>query len=452
MDVQLFRDAGLGNGSYLVEVGSGRAVLVDPDRRVRRYLDAARDRDMEIVGVLDTHLHADFVSGAHDLRAETGAELYEPAEAAVPFPHRPVTPGERLELDDVEVEVLATPGHSPEHVSYVFRRDGDQVPVLFSGGALIVGGAARSDLSGPNLTDHLTHHEFETLHHAFNHLPDETVLNPTHGGGSFCSAGSGKQQTSTLGDERRTNRLLSIGEEEFLESWPASFPRTPAYFSRMREMNWSGPRLRTDIEMPRSLTPEAFAAAASQPGAIVVDVRDPASYAAAHGEGAVAIPFRDSFPTWLGWLVPADATLLFVLGGDTALEDVVDASLLVGLERFGGNLEGGIEAWREAGFPVRSLPAIGPDDVVSWLEKGAQPLDVREPDELELGGVAGAASIPLGDLPQEVGALPAGRPLLVYCASGMRSTTAASVLERAGVGPVLNLRGGYGAWQEAGRD
>lgn len=451
MEVHLFRDAGLGNGSYLIEMGPGRAVLIDPDRRVRRYLDAARDRGLEIVGVLDTHLHADFVSGAQDLRAETGAELYEPAEAAVPFPHTGATPGERIDLGDVEVEVLFTPGHSPEHLSYVFRHDGDAAPVLFSGGALIVGGAARSDLAGPELTDHLTHHEFETLQRAFSELPDETVLNPTHGGGSFCAAGSGTKHTSTLGEERKTNPLLSMSEHEFLTSWPASFPRTPAYFSRMREINWSGPRLRKDIEMPRPLAPEAFAAAASDPGSIVVDVRDPASYAEAHGQGALAIPFRDSFPTWLGWLVPADARLLFVLG-ETALEDVVDASLLVGLERLEGYLDGGMDAWREAGLPVLSFPAIGPDDVVSWLEKGAQALDVREPDELELGGVAGAVSVPLGDLPQHVSVLPAGRPLLVYCASGMRSTTAASLLERAGVGPVVNLRGGYGAWREAGRD
>ena len=451
MDVQLFRDGGLGNGSYLVEVSAGRAVLIDPDRRVRRYLDAAKDRGFEIVGVLDTHLHADFVSGAQDIRAETGAALYEPAEAGVSFPHIPMAPGERIDLDDVEVEVLSTPGHSPEHVSYVLRREGEAAPVLFSGGALIVGGAARSDLAGPELTDHLTHHQYETLLRAFSDLPDETLLKPTHGGGSFCSAGSGKKHTSTLGEERATNRLLSMTEQEFLLTWPASFPRTPAYFARMREINWSGPRLRKDVEMPRPLTPEAFAAAASEEGTIVVDVRDAASYAQAHGQGALAIPFRDAFPTWLGWLVPADARLLFVLG-DTALEDVVDACLLVGLERFEGYLDGGMETWREAGLPVRSLPAIGPDDVVSWLEKGAQPIDVREPDELELGGVAGAVSVPLGDLPGHTVTLPPGRPLLVYCASGMRSTTAASLLERAGVGPVVNLRGGYGAWQEAGRD
>jgi len=451
VDVRLFKDEGLGNGSYLVDIGAGRALMVDPDRRTRRYLAADADRDLEIVAALETHLHADFVSGALEIRAATGAELYVPAEAGVPFPHRPVEPGTRFGIGDLEVEVLATPGHAPEHLSYVVRQEGEATPVLFSGGALIVGGAARTDLSGAELTERLTRQAFETLHHAFADLPDETPLLPTHGGGSFCSAGSGTKQTSTLGEERATNPILSMSDRTFLESWPATFPRTPAYFARMREVNWAGPRLRSDIEMPAGLAPAAFAEVASQPGGVVVDVRDPGSYAEAHGEGALAIPFRDSFPTWLGWLVPADARILLVLG-DASLDDVVDACALVGFERFDGYLDGGMEAWRAAGLPVRSLPAIGAEDTVPWLQMGAQPIDVREPDELERGAIAGAVSVPLGDLPQAAGSLPHGRPLLVYCASGMRSTTAASLLERAGVGPVVNLKGGYGAWQEAGRD
>lgn len=449
MDVRLFRDDGLGNGSYLIDVG-GRAVLVDPDRRTRRYLAAAADAGSEIVAVLETHLHADFVSGALDVRDATGAEVHVPADAAVGFPHRPVRGGEPVEVAGLEVEVLSTPGHAPEHVSYVLRREGAP-PLLFSGGALIVGGAARTDLAGTELTERLTERAYETLHDAFAGLPDETELLPTHGGGSFCSTGRGTKHTSTLGEERHANPLLAMTEEDFVRSWPTTFPRTPVYFARMREVNWAGPRLRRDIEMPPPLTPSAFAAAAAEEGSIVVDTRPPDRYAEAHGEGALAIPFRDAFPTWLGWLVPPDDKLLWVLDG-TPVDDVVDAALLVGLERFGGFLDGGIDAWRSAGFPVRSLPAIGAEDTVPWLETGAQPLDVREPDEVERGAIAGAVTIPLGDLPRRIEGVPGGRPLLVYCASGMRSTTAASILERAGVGPAVNLRGGYGAWREAGRD
>jgi hydroxyacylglutathione hydrolase len=450
VEVRLFRDAGLGNGSYLVDAGEGRAVLVDPDRRVRRYLAAAEDRSLEVAWVLETHLHADFVSGALEVRDATGAELHVPAEAGVGFPHRPVRGGERVELGDLDVEVLATPGHASEHLSYVVRR-GERMPLLFSGGALIVGGAARTDLAGDELTEHLTKHAFETLHEAFADLPDETELLPTHGGGSFCSTGSGSKHTSTLGEERMTNPLLTLTEDDFVGSWPKTFPRTPTYFARMREVNWAGPKLRRDIEMPRPLTPQAFTAAASEEGSIVVDTRSAGAYAEAHGAGAIAIPFRDAFPTWLGWLVPPDARLLLVLG-EASLDDVVDACLLVGAERFAGYLHGGIDAWRSAGFPVRSLPAIVAEDTVPWLRTGAQPLDVREPDEIDRGQIAGSVSVPLGDLPRRLDAVPQGRPLLVYCASGMRSTTAASILERAGVGPVVNLRGGYGAWREAGRD
>ena len=452
MDVHLFHDVGLGNGSYLVEIGSGRAALVDADRRFHRYLSEAERRGVEIAATLDTHLHADFVSGAHDLHAETGAELYEPAEAGVPFPHRPVKPGERFELGDLEVEVLGSPGHAPEHVSYVFRRESEPTPILFSGGALIVGGAARTDLAGAELTERLTRQAFQTIHHAFEDLPDETRLMPTHGAGSFCSTGgSGAHHTSTLGAERATNPLLALHEEAFLRDWPATFPRTPPYFGRMREVNRSEPRLRRDVDPPRPLDPKAFASAASAPDAVVLDLRGKDAYAEAHGDGALAIPFRDSFPTWAGWLVSPEAGLLFVLDG-VSVDDAVDACLLVGLERFEGYLEGGIEAWEAAGLPVRSLPRIVAEDVVPWLEMGAQPLDVREPDELARGEVAGSIAVPLGDLPRRTSELPPGRPLLVYCASGMRSTTAASILERAGVGPVVNLKGGYGAWQEAGRD
>jgi glyoxylase-like metal-dependent hydrolase (beta-lactamase superfamily II)/rhodanese-related sulfurtransferase len=452
MDVHLFHDAGLGNGSYLIEIGAGRAALVDPDRRFRRYLEEAERREVEIAMVLDTHLHADFVSGAHDLHAETGAELYEPAEAGLSSPHRGVKPDERLAFGDVEVEVVGSPGHAPEHVSYVVRRDGDPTPVLFSGGALIVGGAARTDLAGAELTERLTRQAFETLRHAFEDLPDESLLMPTHGAGSFCSTGGGRaEHTSTLGAERTTNPLLAMREEAFLRDWPPTFPRTPTYFARMRELNRSGPRLRSDVEPPRPLDPKAFASAASQPHTIVLDLRGKEAYGEAHVEGALAIPFRDSFPTWAGWLVPPETGLLFVLDR-VPVDDAVDACLLVGLERFEGSLEGGIEAWQEAGLPVRSLPGIVAEDAVPWIEAGARALDVREPDELERGRIAGAVAIPLGDLARAIDRVPMGRPLLTYCASGMRSTTAASILERAGVGPVVNLRGGYGAWQEAGRD
>jgi rhodanese-related sulfurtransferase len=332
----------------------------------------------------------------------------------------------------------------------VVRGAAGDPPLLFTGGALIAGGAARTDLVSPELTQRLTRDLFRTLHGAFDHLPDETLLLPTHGAGSFCSAGASRDAT-TLGAERATNPLIAEADEDrFVRGWPATFPATPAYFVRMRPTNAAGPRLVREIEPPPPLEPEAFDRA-RRAGALVVDCRDRADYAAAHVPDSLAIPYRDAFCTWLGWLVPANASLLFVV--DPAdLDGVVDASLLVGYERFGGWLEGGLEAWQEADLPVRSLPSIGPEDAVPWLEAGALPLDVREPDEYEMGNLSGSELVPLGSLERDAERLPRGRPLLTYCGAGFRSVTAASILERLGRGPVLDLRGGYGAWRDAHRD
>jgi hydroxyacylglutathione hydrolase len=449
MEVAWFEHEGLGNSSYLVEVAPGKALVVDPDRRAHRYLDAAERREWEIVATLDTHLHADFVTGALELRAQTGASPHWPRDAEVAFSHRGVVPGERLEVGGVEVEVRATPGHTPEHVAYVIHAT-DTPPLLFSGGALIAGGAARTDLIAPELTEALTRAQFRTLREAFDDLPDETLLRPTHGAGSFCAAGRGRAAT-TLGAERASNPLLEIvDEDEFVRWWPSTFPAVPDYFRRLRDVNASGPGLVRDVAPPPLLSPAAFAAAQAG-GGLVVDVRPVEEYAARHVPRALAIGFRDSFATWLGWLVAADATLLFV-ADEVPLNIVLDEALLVGYERFGGVLDGGMEAWAAEGRPVRSLPTIGPEDAVPWLELGAQPIDVREPDEFALGHVSGACPVPLGALASMEHELPAGRPLLTYCGSGQRSVTAASILERLGVGPVVDLRGGYGAWQEAGRD
>jgi hydroxyacylglutathione hydrolase len=449
--VELFHDEGLGNGSYLLEVASGKAVLIDPDRRSARYLRRAEELGLEIVGIVDTHLHADFVSGSLDVARATGAEILLPAGADVGFEHRPLAPGERVPLADVELEVRATPGHSPEHVSYVARTDGrDDDVALFSGGALIAGGAARTDLVSPSMTDELTRAQFRSAREAFEDLPDATALYPTHGGGSFCSAGAGGPHLSTLATERRSNPVLRFGggADAFVAWWPTTFPGIPTYFARMREVNRRGPRPVTDIPAPAPLDPVAFDRVRREAGTVVIDARVADAFAAGHVEGSISIQHRESFPTWLGWLVPGDARLLFV-ADETDLAAIVDASLLVGYESFAGWLCGGIDAWIDEDLPVRSLPTIGPSDAVPWLEMGAQPLDVREDDEFELGHVAGAVNVPLGDLEDRLDELPRGRPLLVYCASGQRSASAASLLERRGIGPVVNLRGGYGAWRQS---
>ncbi|MGH2587655.1 MAG: MBL fold metallo-hydrolase [Dehalococcoidia bacterium] len=448
MKVIPFVHEGLGNSSYLVELGDGTAVLVDPDRTTGRYLAAAEAQGWRIVAALETHLHADFISGVTQLGDDGVANLFLPEAAAARFPHQALRPGARLRLGAREVEVVASPGHTPEHVSYVIRGPAGP-PALFSGGSLLVGGAARTDLIAPDQTDALTRAQYRTLTQAFAALPDETPLYPTHGGGSFCSAGSVGERTSTLGRERTANPWLACPDEEtFAGAFPASFPAAPAYFFRLRQVNQEGPRLRRDIPFPPPLDPAAFDTARRE--ALVVDVRPKEAYAAGHIPGALSNTFRDAYATWLGWLVPPDTPLLFVTEGEP-LERVVDESLLVGYERFVGWLAGGMDAWQHAGLPVATVALVDAPAARAAILDGAVALDVREPSEFAAGHIEGACHVPLGSLTAELAQLPRGWPILAYCGHGERAATALSLLERSGFGvPLLNLDNGVGAWEAAG--
>ncbi len=443
-----FVHEGLGNSSYLVGIGDGRALLVDPDRIAARYLNAAEVLGWRIEAVLDTHVHADFVSGARETQAAVGAKVYLPDGGGYRMDHQPVRPGERLKTDGVQVEALASPGHTPEHLSYVVRSAAGET-LLFSGGALIVGGAARTDLISPDMTEPLTRAQYQTGRAAFAALPDETRLYPTHGGGSFCSAGGGDQRTSTLGDERRANPVLTFenGEDAFVRWFPSTFPGAPAYFFRMRAMNQGLIRLISDVPRPPALGPDEFDRARA--AAVVIDVRPLQAFACRHIPGAVSIPYREAYAVWLGWLAPPETPLLFVTG-EQSLEPVVEQSLLVGYERFAGWLKGGIEAWADAGRPIEDTPLVGPAVARRAIADGALALDVREDSEWGSGHIEGARHVALGELQGEVKDLPRDRPIVTYCGQGYRATSAASLLLKAGLGPVLNLDGGIEAWQEAG--
>lgn len=444
MKVIPFVHEGLGNSSYLVVGPRGEGLLVDPDRSIQRYIGAAAQEGIEIVAVLETHLHADFVTGAREFAADLGIPAFVP-ELAEWSERTAICPGEELELGGVRVSAIASPGHTPEHLSYALIPPGGS-NALFTGGSLIVGGAARTDLISAEVTDDLTRAQYRTLHEAFADYPDETLVYPTHGGGSFCSASAGDgQRTTTLGGERAQNPWLQLDEGQFMREFPESFPSAPDYFFRLRPLNLQGPRLRREIEPPRALAPAQFHDAA-RAGATTIDLRGRREYASGHIEGSINIAFRPAYATWLGWVVPANAKLLFV-GSGPEVEAAVDESLLVGYESFEGWLDGALTGWEEAGLPVVRTSMGGPAEADKWLQAGAIALDVREPAEVAGGKLGGAINIPLGKLALQAGALP-GQPIVVYCGHGERSSTAVSLLERAGRREVLNLDGGYAAFQD----
>jgi glyoxylase-like metal-dependent hydrolase (beta-lactamase superfamily II) len=449
MMVLPFVHEGLGNSSYLVEVGDGNALLVDPDRSFDRYLRAAEERHWRIAGVLETHVHADFVTGAVEAIRATGATVFQPEDAGCHYPHQAARPNEAFAVDNVQIEPIASPGHTPEHMSYVLRRASGP-PVLFSGGSIIVGGAARTDLIAPERTEELTRDQHRTLRRAFASLPDETLLYPTHGGGSFCSAGAGGgERWSTLGRERADNPALSIeDEEEFVRWFPSTFPAAPDYFFRMRAFNQAGPRLRHDIALPPALSPNAFERRMKD--GLIIDTRSVESYSAAHVQNSLHIELRDSFAVWLGWVVAAETPLLFVVD-PASLEDVIREALLVGYEKFSGWLDGGIDAWLESGRPVSSTEYVEGEAARSAIAEGADVLDVREDNEFAAGHARNAIHIPLGNLINRPLGGNEDAPVVVYCGHGERASTAASLLERAGRTRIVNVRGGLDALEADGR-
>jgi hydroxyacylglutathione hydrolase len=370
-----------------------------------------------------------------------------PFEAESKLPHQGLRGGQSITLDGCEVTSLGSAGHTPEHLSYVYR-SASGPPLLFSGGSLIVGGAARTDLISAAMTEPLTRAQFHTLGRVFSHLPDETLLYPTHGGGSFCSTGAGQDRTSTLGRERRENPLLSFADEEAFLAWfPTTFPAVPDYFFRLRAVNQAGPRLRNQVVDPPALAPDDFERLGRT--SVVVDGRSKEDYASGHIPGSLSNAHRDDFPVWLGWLVSENSSLLFV-ADEAVIEAMVEQSLLVGYERFAGWLKNGVGAWEASGRTLRRTELADAPRARSLVLQGAVTLDVRERSEYEAGHVEGTLHIPLGKLANQAQTLPSDRPVVVYCGHGERSSTGISILEAAGLRDLINLDGGIRAWASAG--
>ena len=447
----------LSNHSYLlVSQEAGLAAVIDPARDVDRYIQEAEALGVRIVYTLDTHVHNDFLSGSRELASLTGAEVGAPASAGLLYPHRPLEEGDTLTLGELQIGVLHTPGHTPEHTSYTVTEpsEGKAPKAIFSGGALMAGGAARVDLLGERLAPFLARWLYRTLSSKFLPLDDELVVYPTHGGGSFCSAFSpgGGTGTTTIGQERLANPLLKTGgEDEFVELVLSDLSSYPIYYKRMAAINRKGPPLLGELPRLVALTAQDVQRRL-QGGVLLVDMRDAPAFGRAHVPGSYAVPFGDSLATWVGWIVPWESEMAFLSEDPGHHEEAVRQLIRIGYDNLAGYLEGGIEAWEAAGYPVASVHSITADELRPKLQSENPPmfLDVRQRAEWRAGRVPGAINIELGELQEHLDGLPRGFPLVSACASGMRSTTAASILLRDGFTDVTMLTGGTNAWRDKG--
>jgi len=426
MEIVPIIDTGLGNSSYVVDLGDGSALVVDPERDPGPYIGAVQERNLRVRFTIETHLHADFVSGSSELVAE-GATLLAPTGSDLSYDYHRLDDGDEIDLGGLTLEAIATPGHTPEHLAYLLL-DGPEPLALFSGGTLMAGGVARTDLLSPDLTESLARAAYRSIRDRLLVLPDDLPVYPTHGAGSFCSAGPTGRRTTTIGKERNSNPLLQVGtEDEFVATLLGGLGTYPTYFGRMRDINQAGPVV-YGFEPPNldALMP-AQVKSLQEEGALVVDARPIDSFAAGHIPNSLSIELRDQFGTWLGWLADPQRSIVIVSDDNQDIANLVWQMLNVGFEPPQGRLAGGIEAWRADGLPTVQTGLIPPENVTT----DQAILDVRQRSEWESNHVAGAIHVELGEIQASAADLP--RVLQVHCGHGQRAMTAASLLEQAGL-------------------
>ncbi|HKY61213.1 MAG TPA: MBL fold metallo-hydrolase [Gemmatimonadota bacterium] len=464
-----FEDSGLSQYSYAVGCpAAGVLAVVDPRRDVDVYREFAAENALEIRHVLETHIHADFASGARELAEATGARIHlsaydEGERYEVAFPHTEIGEGDSIELGSVRLEALHTPGHTPEHLSFLVydtTRSAEVPELLLSGDFLFVGSVGRPDLLGEEAKRELAHRLYGSVRDKLAGLPDGLEVHPGHGAGSMCGAGMSARPLSTLGYERVVNPYLdpSLGEEAFIEKILGSSPPFPPYYRRMKELNAAGPPILVDLPGGEPIPAVRFRELIDQ-GHVVIDLRDPLAFGMGHVPGSFGVGVDGSLSTWAAWVVPYDTPILVVPpeGPYARVSDAVEraarALVRVGLDDVRGHLAGGLPAWRQAGLPVAETPPIGPRELHEHLASGHGPtvLDVRSDGEWAGGHIEGAIHVMGGFLADRLSEVPDGdRPVAVVCGGGYRSTVAASVLERGGFRRVVNLTGGMRAWHQAG--
>jgi glyoxylase-like metal-dependent hydrolase (beta-lactamase superfamily II)/rhodanese-related sulfurtransferase len=436
-----FVDEGIGHTSYLVDLGDGTALVIDPRRIPERELAEARARGLRIAFTADTHSHADFVSGSPELVAQ-GATFLAPAAGLLVMAHRGLSDGDAVEIGAYVLEALATPGHTPDHLAYLLESSDGTPRALFSGGSLMVGTVGRTDLLGPEHAEELARAQYQSLRDRIMTLPDDLPVYPTHGAGSFCSAPGAVERTTTIGSERVHNPLLQITDESaFVTTLLAGFGSFPAFFGRLPEVNRRGPRIYGVMPTLARLELDEFRAAIDA-GAQVVDARPAAQYADGHVPGSLSIELRPVFATWLGWLVDPRRPVVLVLDPDQDRHELVRQCLTVGVEDLAGELAGGLATLAGAGLPSTAIELLEADPL-----DGVTMLDVRQHDEFLAGHVPGALNIELGALPTTVD-LPDG-PVVIMCGHGERAMTGASILERTGHNDIAVLLGGPDDWAAA---
>jgi len=450
-----FFDEGLAQTSYLLAcTRTSRAAIIDPRRDVDEYINLARREGLTLTHAIDTHVHADFLSGSRELSA-LGVTIVAGPAAGLKFPHHEVRDGEVIAVGGLELTCLHTPGHTPEHIS--IRTSGSaEPPRVFTGDTLFVGAVGRPDLLGSGVTRQLADQLHTSLFEKLLALPDSVEVWPGHGAGSLCGSGIGHADHSTIGDERRHNALLQHRDRDaFVDAVLADLPETPAYFTRMKRLNKEGaplPDLAGGVAAPPLLA-AAAAAEACASGAWLIDLRPTTEHGAAHPPRSLSIGFGPKVGYWAAWVVPPDAPIVLMTASPNQDSEVRRQLLRVGLDRIAGSIDGGFPAWMAAGLPTQRIDQISASRLRhdAAARRAVALVDVRSDTEWQRGHIDDAVHIPLQELAGRAAELPADMPVATICEGGTRSGLAASILERAGLDRIVNVTGGMSEWRSGAR-
>lgn len=442
----------IAHSSYIL-AGKGSCAVIDPQRDVDLYITQARELGVTITHVVQTHLHADFISGHMDLAQQTGATIYAPRAADCSFDHVPLAEGDSIEIEDMRLQVLETPGHTPEHVCYTVtdRSRGDTPIGVFVGDVLFVGDVGRPDLF-PDMATGLAGQLYDSLHDKLLQLPYHCEVYPAHGAGSLCGRSMASKYLTTIGYERRYNVALQLDRADFVRSLTSGMPPAPDHFSRCSHINRDGPALLADLPALEQLRPVQFRERMADPDVVVVDARSYTSFASLHIAGAWHLDLNGNFPTFAGWVLPVDKDILLV---SDDYGDAVAANLWarrVGMDRIVGYLYGGMPAWATAGFRTTDVHLISAEELHDRVTGTSNIVlvDVRAPLAFEDGHIGGAVNIPAPDLRTRHKELDPDKPTFLICSSGNRSSLGASILKQHDFKEVHNVAGGMTGYSQAG--
>ncbi len=467
MLLEQIQSEGLAQYSYLLgDRGAGECLVIDPRRDVEIYLDLARQNGMRIVNILETHIHADFISGSLELAARTGAPVSVSAEAEVRFDHLPLEDGAVIALGELQLEVMHTPGHTPEHICFLVRGEtgSDQPWALFSGDLLFAGEIGRPDLLGEEIEEKLVQDLFQTLQNRILPLNEDIVVYPGHGEGSPCGASIGARPVTTIGYEKNNNPTLAIKDQnEFIQTVRDSLSPAPGYYKRVKRINAIGPEVVGYIPDIPPLSAEEFWVLAEQEDAMIIDAREIAAFGGGHIKNAVHIGLGKAFPIWAGEMIDQtfpywargkddpDMEIGLVLPKDVGLEQVQAHLFRIGVENLAGYLREGFRSWLVAGYPFERTEQISVDELRKMMEAKAkvQILDVRTTAEYDEGHIPDAGHIHVSDLMGRSNELDKTLSVVTYCGVGYRGSIASSILEKEGFS-VQNLSGSMTAWRNAG--